>query len=395
MHMLLVGNGSHQNRGCEAITRSTIEILKQSFPNLSLASIGFDKKSHTEPIDESLNHQLIPITRFSSSWFARHAFRMVGSQKTWFPRVKREMMQAKVVLALGGDNYSMDYGGGLNVHLAMLEYVVRHKRPFVIWGASVGPFDKQGPTREAFVLRQLQQATAIFSRESETTRYLQNKGFEQVHEVADPAFVLSAAEPVTKQFDDTHLCGAIGVNISPLILRDLSPNDQQNTLNDLAQMLKRVAQRFDRPIALIPHVTISNSNDYPLLQVLDGLLQKLHVPTILIPPTLNASELKWVIGQLGGFIGARTHATIAAMSMGIPTLSIAYSIKAIGINCSVFGDDRYVIAKTDLQSQLFEQRIVAMMSEETAIREHLTSVIPKIRTRALQAGHILKDVLGN
>jgi colanic acid/amylovoran biosynthesis protein len=39
-HVLLVGNGSYQNRGCEAIVRGTMEILRREFGSEIRAQAG-------------------------------------------------------------------------------------------------------------------------------------------------------------------------------------------------------------------------------------------------------------------------------------------------------------------------------------------------------------------
>jgi polysaccharide pyruvyl transferase WcaK-like protein len=46
---------------------------------------------------------------------------------------------------------------------------------------------------------------------------------------------------------------------------------------------------------------------------------------------LGAMELKWVLGRLSWFAGARMHATIGAFSSGTPTLAFGYSDKAAGV----------------------------------------------------------------
>ena len=48
-------------------------------------------------------------------------------------------------------------------------------------------------------------------------------------------------------------------------------------------------------------------------------------------------ELKGFIARCRFFVGARTHATIAAYSSCIPTFSVGYSIKAKGIAQDIFG----------------------------------------------------------
>ena len=65
----------------------------------------------------------------------------------------------------------------------------------------------------------------------------------------------------------------------------------------------------------------------------------------------NAQQLKWVISQCSFFIGARTHATIAAYSTGVPTLVLGYSVKSKGIARDLFGDEtHYVLPYQDITS---------------------------------------------
>ena len=45
----------------------------------------------------------------------------------------------------------------------------------------------------------------------------------------------------------------------------------------------------------------------------------------------NCMVIKGYISRCELFIGARTHATIAAYSTGVPTLVLGYSVKARGI----------------------------------------------------------------
>ena len=47
--------------------------------------------------------------------------------------------------------------------------------------------------------------------------------------------------------------------------------------------------------------------------------------------TYDQSELKYVIGQCDFFVGSRMHACIAAVSQGVPAVSVAYSDKFVGV----------------------------------------------------------------
>lgn len=98
-------------------------------------------------------------------------------------------------------------------------------------------------------------------------------------------------------------------------------------------------QRLDYPLVLIPHVKMEpeifpNNHDFFFLRKLQSQLpHALRERTFLYDVHRDdCTQIKWVIAHLKAFMGARTHATIAALSLGVPTFSINYSIKLHGHN---------------------------------------------------------------
>ena len=116
--------------------------------------------------------------------------------------------QADAVLALGGDNYSLD-SGLPPVHCTNLDdLVTSSNKPMIIWGASVGPFSKL-PEYERYMSEHLQEIH-IMAREPATVRYLAQLGLtERVYKVADPAFLMEPQEP--KELDFEIAPGSIGL----------------------------------------------------------------------------------------------------------------------------------------------------------------------------------------
>jgi len=90
----------------------------------------------------------------------------------------------------------------------------------------------------------------------------------------------------------------------------------------------------------------------------------------------------------------RTLDAIAALSSGIPTLSFAYSIKALGINRDIFGHTNYCMGPTDLDAEGVTSRITSMLDESAAIRNDLAEKIPGVQSAALSAGMGLKRFIG-
>lgn len=88
------------------------------------------------------------------------------------------------------------------------------------------------------------------------------------------------------------------------------------------------------------------------------------------------------------FIGARTHATIAAYSSNVPTLAVGYSVKARGIARDLFGDyENYVIPVQQLQEK--EDLIGAfewLKDYEEEIRQDLRRVMPEYKKNAMRIG---------
>ena len=108
----------------------------------------------------------------------------------------------------------------------------------------------------------------------------------------------------------------------------------------------------------------------------------------------NCMQLKGFIARCRMFIGARTHATIAAYSSCVPTLVAGYSVKSIGIARELFGtDENYVLPvqkfeKTDDMTNAF----CWLMEHEEEIRTHLMSIMPEYKERVLQAKELVEKL---
>jgi polysaccharide pyruvyl transferase WcaK-like protein len=103
-------------------------------------------------------------------------------------------------------------------------------------------------------------------------------------------------------------------------------------------------------------------------------------------------QIKYIISKCRAFIGARTHATIAAYSSCVPTLVVGYSVKARGIARDLFGaEEHYVLPVQTLSDP--EELIAAyqwMMQNEQEIRTHLQTIMPDYCAKAAQAGEELR-----
>lgn len=401
---ILAGNGSYLNRGCEAIIRGTVKILRHHFEGSRFLAYSMfkDRKglSKQQSLEEDLaiSHDEIwgCRKRFDYAWFATNILRRTfpGALKHLFYRsMKPHIEQARAVLAVGGDNYSIDYHGRPIVCTALDNLVTSRGKPLIIWGASVGPFSKD-PAYEKYMLRHLRKVH-IFARESLTRDYLNHHGLvENVHKVADPAFLLDPQEPDKARLDLPIDDGAIGINISPLLSKYNAAGNRDAWTAVSAKIVDAIIANTGRTIYLIPHVTgIAGNCDYSFLCNVARFLDQRKSQVFVIPDTLNAAESKWVISKMDLFAGARTHSTIASLSSGIPTLSFGYSIKSRGINQDIYGHTRNCIQANELTPDVVVGRVSEMLDNSDSIKEQLRGVIPRMEDYALGAGDILKKIL--
>jgi polysaccharide pyruvyl transferase WcaK-like protein len=395
---ILAGNGEYDNRGCEAIIRGTVEIIRQSF-NASrfLAISHFQNNSQfkdqvSKEYEASIIHKktMLARKRFTPYWFFQKAL-MEFCPYFWGRLVYKDMSfylkQARAVFSVGGDNYSLDYGRPV-LFTVLDDLVLDYRKPLIIWGASVGPFDKI-PKYEKYMIEHLKKVTGIFVRETASMEYLARKGVkDNTYLMADPAFLL---KPVRPMLDQEIEEGAIGINLSPLMTRYITGGDYKKWVILASQIIREVSSITDRKIYLIPHVTSPHSNDHAFLKDILSLLSGMNI--VLISDNYNAGETKWIISKMAVFAGARTHSTIAAISSYVPTLSFVYSIKAVGINRDIFGHDRFCIYLEECKAAIVAEKIKYLIGESERIKEELSKAVPVAVDLASAAGAKSKEII--
>ncbi len=396
MKFYLAGQTNFGNRGCEALVRGTAKMISSVLPDARILCPlkDIERDSQQWSAAESFGVSFVSCPTFPENlrWWAR-ANRIIPLERLGFPLFQTDedtvsnLSDASALIMTGGDNLTLDYGVlSLYQWCRIVENAIEMGVPAVLWAASVGPFSKN-PRVEKVMAQHLKRYAAITVRETVTLNYLQSIGVEQAELVADPAFLLTP-EPFDLtdiRLDDTRI--VLGFNVSPLI-RKFRKNEANAKEMDreIVTFLRQVVEHADMSIILIPHVDpldgTAHNSDWHYMKGLYNELTDLGDRIAILPPTLNASQLKHVIGKCDYFIGARTHSTIAALSQGVPTISIAYSTKAIGINQDLYGSTRYVLETPNVTKQSLADALSLLQSENAEIRAILADKLPEWRERA-------------
>ena len=150
-------------------------------------------------------------------------------------------------------------------------------------------------------------------------------------------------------------------------------------------LIAHILNTTDMTVALIPHVVVETNDDrIPLRNLYDEFVSS---GRILLIEDHDCCELKGYISRCRVFIGARTHATIAAYSTCVPTLVLGYSVKSKGIARDIFGtEEHYVLPVQELQKpNELADGFDWLLSNEESIRSHLRRVMPEYIQRAYTA----------
>ena len=385
----LSGQSSFGNRGCEAIVRSTVELLNDCFKDIEVLVPSVDIEKDKKQWPDSINHNVI----FVRAYMPKHLRCWVHLLRTPIPFLKKiiwpfpipswlksQIDSVDMVLSIGGDNYSLDYRIP-TLSMAIDKLAMDRGKPVFIWGASVGPFEKE-KSFISTITKHLSRVSQIYVRETASFEYLTSKlKLTNVSLSADPAFgLLPESCDYEPHWPEEPKNGVLGFNISPLI--EKYKNDTVDLLEESSKFIRYVIEHEGMNVLLIPHVipldNSANNNDWRYMNSLVESLQDLKSKVALLPKEINAPQIKFTISKLRFFIGARTHSTIAALSSGVPTASIAYSVKARGINNDIFGNEDRILNTSNVSTVTLCRALDGLVQEEQAIQEVLKKQLPLI-----------------
>lgn len=367
------GSGNH---GCEAIVRSTQRLLNKK-PVLVSAAPDEDFRYHIDQITEVKESPVLAYSFFEkvlciiTSRFLKsenYGYKLKSKYES------REFEKESIALSIGGDNYC--YGEAYNLYLAAMNHSL-HQRGIktVLWGCSIEPEQVTDSMRKDFAKYDL-----IVARESISYCTLKECNPNTIL-VSDPAFSLETVEsPLPGNFVKGK---TVGINISPLIQK--SENKSGITYANYQRLIAHILENTEYNIALIPHVVCEENDDrIPLRELFSEFKNSGRICMI---EDCNCEKLKGYISKCCLFVGARTHATIAAYSSYVPTLVIGYSTKATGIAKDLFGSaENYVLPVQQLAKEDDIVKAFIWLEEHgELIRKRLSEIIPEYTAKIQNA----------
>ncbi|HUT60964.1 MAG TPA: polysaccharide pyruvyl transferase family protein [Phycisphaerae bacterium] len=397
----LYGIGGVYNYGCEAIVRGTEALLHETWPNAKVLYASVRPEEDRRRLDGT-HVDIVPrrhCSRYSPRNLARKAASLLGS--SWSPLLEHApwLDACDVVLSIGGDLYTLWPSGARWAYGRTLvrfgDEVRRRGKMYVVWGASIGPFEADPQAKEALAAH-LRTVDLITTREPQSTKYLRHLGItDNVVPCADPAF---AVPSVPELAGGGNRPLRIGVNLSPLAHRHVRGPALSASIEGDGEAIASIVTRFDRDVVLIPHVVCNFSEA-------DDDLRFLRAVRATIPP--RVTNRVQVLDEDAGFLGtgqrmngcsvvvaARMHCAINALSHLIPTVFLSYSQKAAGMARYVYGHERWVVPISEVNSDRLLAVIDDVLANQDEIRSYLARRLVEIRADARRGVDALAEVIG-
>ena len=357
MKYFLFDHAGFLNRGCEAIVRGTVNVISRSDakPDFLLSSYSPDTDLMQGVNVEAYKPRgLNSVEKILAKLNLELAHSEYYSLKTAYSPVLKQAENCDICLSIGGDTYC--YGDNAPSRAVA---IALHKID------ALKTFDR------------------IFVRESLTYELLEKIiPTDRLFQFSDPAFCMEREDlPLPDGFEPEN---TLGFNLSPLVIKK-----NPDLLDASVAFLKGIIENTTLQIALVPHVTMKGNDD---CTVLDEIYNRLDdsARVIKIPGDLSAPQYKGYIARCRFFIGARTHATIAAYSNGVPTIVLGYSVKSRGIAKDLFGEEKFVLdVGTVSGSQTLNSEFLKLLEQENEVRKTLRKVIPMAIKSAMDAGEQL------
>lgn len=360
MNICLLGTDFNSaNRGCGALGYSAIEMLYRvsKEKNEELRVIAFVWETCPIPV---LNNDNISLELLKME---------PKTIKFWKKSMEYFKKSDFVIDFTGGDSFSDIYGKKrFYILTAMKQFAIWSRTPFIMGPQTIGPFDSwMARTVASHILKK---SKVCFVRDRMSFEYVQEIASITPLLTTDVAFALPY-EKIEKKIGEKR---KIGFNPSGLLwAKNNTFQAEKHLCVDYRKYVKEVMQVWSQDesceIYLIPHVfsrdTMKSGDDLAACRD----IQK-EFPNVKIADGYNTPmEAKSFISNMDVFIGARMHATIAAISSGVVTIPFSYSRKFEGLYQDL--DYPYIISGKEMSTREAIEKTLSWVCDPIGLEEKI------------------------
>jgi colanic acid/amylovoran biosynthesis protein len=395
------------NLGVSALFHSAVAGIFADFPNADVTVFDFGRGSH--PLDVRIGDATHRVTamaanpskrlyRMDSLATMRMMGRLPGLGTLFNPAVKA-IEQAKAVWDVSGGDSFTDLYGVKRFWTTMHPKLMTQEQgtPLILLPQTYGPFNDA--KLRAIAVKAVQGARMAWARDQEsfaTLKDLLGDQFDDTkHRVGvDLAFGLPPTTPEQPILDEKAAAwlkepqGAVGLNISGLIYLDPTAAKERYGFKAdykelIHSLIRGLIERGERVI-LVPHVLEPKGNvesdPHACEQVMQAMTPAEREHISILKPPYTAAEVKSVLARLQWFCGTRMHSTIGALSSGVPTAAIAYSLKFRGV-FETCDQSSGVVDPRSLGTDEALLSLFGSYGERAQARSRLMAALPVVRQK--------------
>jgi colanic acid/amylovoran biosynthesis protein len=411
------------NHGDTAVVTSTIKTLRELIPdaNLTLLSLvpEIDRGKY-----EKYGVRVVKapwVSRFSvPSLMKKVMYRGMPSlfamfscilYRTFRPlniQVKGGLQQYDIFLEMSTDLHVRSYGSAAFYYsFFFLLLCVTMKKPFVMYAASMGPFESKLDKLIAKFF--CNRASLITVRDEISMNYLRQLGLDNqnVYLTADPAFLFVSQcsnekinEILAGQGINQSRQPLVGISPSSFIYRyrllDIETKSERHKkyVMLMAQVTDYVVEKLDATVIFVPHHP-AEGETLVYEEIYQGVRNKSMVK--LIGDDYTAEETKGIIGMCQMFIGCKVHSVVASTTMYVPSIAISYSHKFHGILGPILDTQRCIVEVSEYKFDQLLPKLCSVIDYVWENREQITQKLrenmPEVTKRALLNAELVKELL--
>lgn len=392
-NILIILNAVVYNRGSEALIRGISTICKKANPNAVITLVSseeeFGPAVNIENIDKYCKKNSYPrksIKRYIVSVLRKIKLNNIADN-IQYAKIKKIARQQDLTIIVGADNYDISYH--MQEKMYRFNSIIRKNTngKVILYDCSIDQRDITNTLKLDF--EKFDYVTVRESISKQNVERMIDK--QKLYLYPDPAFTMMPQEvELPKIFENLDV---IGVNVSNLITNARYGSEAEKILVAYKKVIDYMLNNTNNGILLIPHVM--KDADLSTLRIVYEEYQNDKRVELITNEKYNAKQLKYIIAHCKMFIGARTHATIAAYSMGIPTLVLGYSVKSKGIAKDIFGTyENYVLPVSNLDTEDYLVNGFIWMNEHREqIKKKLADEMPGYIKEAENTERLIKECL--
>ncbi|HPG39127.1 MAG TPA: polysaccharide pyruvyl transferase family protein [bacterium] len=160
----------------------------------------------------------------------------------------------------------------------------------------------------------------------------------------------------------------------------------------MAHLIRHITTDYQAQVVLLPNELSSSPDDD--IKVGRHILEQLGETDCRLIDTekLTAAEIKGIIRECSLVVAARYHTIVAALSLGIPTLAIAWHHKYREV-LGLFAQEEWLCNIDELSDTDLTARFDALWQQQEKSRVKIAHYLPQVKESIMQGGQLVQELL--